>query len=231
MPTAGLFGKQTHMVRAAESARPPVRRIEKGPESDDVSPRDRLLEAATQLFCKHGINATGVDAIIAEAGTAKTTLYKLFGSKTNLVHKVLEAEGVRWRSWFIGAIETGGGTPQAKLARVFPALKGWFAEEGYYGCAFINAVGEHDKDDAALRAITITHKSIVLDHLERLAEQAGASDPHALAHQFGLLIDGAIVAAMVTRDPGVADTAALAAKPLLAGLKARKRAAVKLEAV
>ena len=52
-----------------------------------------MLTAATRLFCKDGINATGIDAIINEAGTAKTTLYKLFGSKTNLVHAVLETEG------------------------------------------------------------------------------------------------------------------------------------------
>src|SRR5262245_60786846 len=66
-------------------------------DSDDESARGRLLSAATRLFCKNGINATGVDAIIHEAGTAKTTLYKLFGSKTNLVHVVLEQEGKLWR--------------------------------------------------------------------------------------------------------------------------------------
>ena len=60
---------------------------------DDESARGRLLNAATHLFCRYGINATGIDAIINEAGTAKTTLYKLFGSKTNLVNAVLESEG------------------------------------------------------------------------------------------------------------------------------------------
>ena len=71
--------------------------------ADDECARGRLLSAATRLFCKNGINATGIDAIIDEAGTAKTTLYKLFGSKTNLVHAVLESEGKHWREWFIGA--------------------------------------------------------------------------------------------------------------------------------
>jgi AcrR family transcriptional regulator len=114
--------------------------------ADGDTPRDRLLEAATRLFCKYGINATGVDAIIAEAGTAKTTLYKLFGSKSELVHVVLEAEGKQWREWFIGAIEDGGGNARTKLSRIFPALKTWFGEERFYGCPFINAIGEHDKD-------------------------------------------------------------------------------------
>lgn len=193
---------------------------------DDESARGRLLGAATRLFCKNGINATGIDAIINEAGTAKTTLYKLFGSKTNLVHVVLETEGKQWREWFIDAIESGGGSAQTKLARIFPALKDWFRQERFYGCPFINAVGEHDKDQKQFRAIAMKHKKVVLAHIEKLAGEMGAAEPVVLAHQLGLLIDGAIVAAMVSRDPGVADTAGLAAGTLLppSRLKKPKRA-------
>ena len=189
---------------------------------DDESARGRLLSAATHLFCKNGINATGIDAIIDEAGTAKTTLYKLFGSKTNLVHAVLESEGRQWREWFIGAIEAGGGDAQTKLARIFPALKSWFGEERFYGCPFINAVAEHDKDQKQFRNIALKHKKIVLAHIEKLAAEMGAAEPEMLAHQLALLIDGAIVAAMVSRNPGVADTARLAAGALLAPSRARK---------
>ena len=189
---------------------------------DDESAHDRLLGAATRLFCKNGINATGIDAIISEAGTAKTTLYKLFGSKTNLVHAVLESEGKQWRDWFITAIESGGGDAQTKLTRIFPALKDWFGQERFYGCPFINAVGEHDKDQKQFRAIAMRHKKVVLGHIERLAREMGAADPQVVAHQLGLLIDGAIVAAMVTRDPGVADTAGLAAGSLLGPVKPKK---------
>ncbi|HXN69855.1 MAG TPA: TetR/AcrR family transcriptional regulator [Bradyrhizobium sp.] len=194
---------------------------------DDESARGRLLNAATHLFCKNGINATGIDAIIDEAGTAKTTLYKLFGSKTNLVHAVLESEGKQWREWFIAAIEAGGGDPQTKLARIFPALKSWFGEERFYGCPFINAVAEHDKDKKQFRNIALRHKKVVLAHIEKLAGEMGAAEPEVLAHQLALLIDGAIVAAMVSGDPGVADTAGLAADSLLppAKLKKQRRAA------
>src|SRR6201991_4213872 len=194
---------------------------------DDESARGRLLNAATRLFCKNGINATGIDAIIDEAGTAKTTLYKLFGSKTNLVHAVLESEGKQWREWFIAAIEEGGGSAETKLARIFPALKSWFGEERFYGCPFINAVGEHDKDAKQFRAIALRHKKVVLAHIEKLAGEMGAADPESLAHQLALLIDGAIVAAMVSQTPGVADTAGLAAGSLFgpSTVKKAKRAA------
>ena len=189
---------------------------------DEESARGRLLNAATHLFCKNGINATGIDAIIDEAGTAKTTLYKLFGSKTNLVHAVLESEGKAWREWFIAAIEAGGGDPQTKLTRIFPALKRWFAEERFYGCPFINAVAEHDKDQKQFRNIALRHKKVVLAHIAKLAGEMGAVEPESLAHQLALLIDGAIVAAMVSRDPGVADTAGLAASNLFGPAKVKK---------
>jgi AcrR family transcriptional regulator len=192
---------------------------------DDESARGRLLSAATHLFCKNGINATGIDAIISEAGTAKTTLYKLFGSKTALVHAVLECEGRQWRDWFIGEMEAGGGDAEAKLSRIFPALRSWFGEARFYGCPFINAVAEHDKDQKQFRTITIRHKKVVLAHIAKLAAEMGAVDPEGFSHQLALLIDGAIVAAMVSRNPAVADTAGAAASALfgIARQKAARR--------
>jgi hypothetical protein len=70
------------------------------------------------------------------------------------------------------------------------------------------------------------HKKVVLAHIEKLAEEMGAADPEVLAHQLALLMDGAIVAAMVSRDPSVADTAGLAAGCLFvpSRLKKPKRA-------
>ena len=120
-----------------------------------------------------------------------------------------KAKARQWREWFIGAMEEGGGDAQTKLTRIFPALKDWFAEERFYGCPFINAVAEHDKDAEQFRNIAMRHKKVVLAHIEKLAGEMGAAEPAVLAHQLALLIDGAIVAAMVSRDPGVADTAAL----------------------
>jgi len=137
---------------------------------------------------------------------------------------VLESEGRQWREWFIAAIEAGGGDAQTKLSRIFLALKTWFGEERFYGCPFINAVGEHDKDQKQFRAIAMKHKKVVLAHIEKLAAETGAVEPKLLAHQLALLIDGAIVAAMVSRDPSVADTAGLAARSLFARLKKRQTA-------
>ncbi len=39
------------------------------------------LSTAQELFARQGYRAVGIDTLLAEAGVAKMTLYKQFGSK------------------------------------------------------------------------------------------------------------------------------------------------------
>jgi AcrR family transcriptional regulator len=169
-----------------------------------ASPRERLLDAAKLLFCRKGINATGVDAIVAKAGTAKTTLYKIFGSKHQLVEAFLDREGQRWRRWFFSSVDALPGSPADRLTGVFDVLQVWFAGEDFAGCPFINAIGEHDKSDERLRMLAVRHKAAIDEHLCSIARLAGLRDPDIIVNELGILIDGAIVAAMVSRRPEVA---------------------------
>lgn len=198
-------------ARVAEPISRPVTSQPKGSaggQSAALPARERLLRAATELFCHRGFGAVGVDAVVEAAGTAKTTLYKLFGSKEALVEAVLEREGFAWREWFIGGLDAGAGSPRERLDRIFPLLRDWFAGERFYGCAFINAVGEHDKGDDRMRDLALAHKGIVIARIRELLAEAGASEPDQLSHQVGILIDGAIVAALVTRNAEVGTLAA-----------------------
>ncbi len=180
-----------------------------------MAPRERLIESARTLFCRYGINSVGVDAIIEAAGTAKTTLYKLFGSKDGLVEAVLNHEGQSWRNWFLTEIDGPGGSARDRLARIGPALKTWFSRDDFFGCPFINAVGESDKADDRMRALAIAHKTIVLDRLTALCTEAGVPEAEQVAHTLGLVIDGAIVMALITRDPSAADVANRACTAIL----------------
>jgi AcrR family transcriptional regulator len=184
------------------------------PEPRDNA-RARLLKAAADLFCRHGINATGVDAVVEAAGTAKATLYKIFGSKEGLVEAVLDREGSAWRQWFIGRIDAQAGSPADKLIAMFDILGEWFAEDRFFGCPFINAVGEFDKKDARYKDIALAHKGVVMRHITDLARGAGCADPVVTAHQLGLLIDGAVVAALITGDPAIAKHGRSAAESIL----------------
>jgi AcrR family transcriptional regulator len=182
-----------------------------------LSPRDRLLDAATRLFCRFGINAVGVDTIVEAAGTAKTTLYNAFGSKDGLVEAVLEREGRTWRTWFLAEIDGPGGSARERLARIGPTLKLWFRRDDFFGCPFINAVGETDKSDDRIRSLAIAHKTVVLDRLLTLCAEAGLREPGQVAHALGLVMDGAVVTALITRDISVADVAHRACEAILSG--------------
>jgi AcrR family transcriptional regulator len=189
------------MVVPAKSLAPMSRK------TGQTTPRDRLVEAATELFCQYGFNAVGVDAIVERAGTAKTTLYKLFGSKDGLVEAVLQAEGAAWRDWFVKSTTRASATPRGRLDAIFPVLAIWFRQKRFYGCPFINAVAEHDKTSDRVRSLAIEHKMQVLTYIRDLGAAAGAQDPERLMHEIALLMDGAIVTAMVTRSAAAAGIA------------------------
>ena len=164
---------------------------------------DRIVEAARDLFCRQGIHATGIDRILAAAGASKMALYGRFGSKEALLREVLAREGAEWRSAFFAAVQAAGPDPMAQLRAPAKAMEQWYRGGRFYGCAFMNAIAEHDKNDQWLRDIAAEHHRHVLVFLEGLAIRAGLSEAPIVAKQLLLLIDGATAALMVTNDPAV----------------------------
>ena len=166
-------------------------------------PHERILEVARELFCRDGIHATGIDRILAAAGVSKMTLYSRFGSKEALVREVLRQEGTEWRTQFMAAILAAADAPRAQLGAVLEALAPWFGSERFYGCAFMNATGEHAKGEAWLRELAAEHHKQIIAFLAGLAEGAGFAEPTVLARQILLIIDGAIAATLVSGDSAV----------------------------
>ena len=168
---------------------------------------DRILEVARELFCRDGIHATGIDRILSEADASKMTLYSRFGSKEALLREVLVREGEAQRQILFAVIDAAGPDPSQQLHAVVDALRTWFDSERFYGCAFMNAAAEHTKGAGAsptwLRELTRAHHAEVLARLEALAAAAGYPEPAMLARQVLLVMDGAIVALMVSGDPNV----------------------------
>ncbi len=176
----------------------------------DIPPRtarDRILVAASGLFCNQGFAATGIDAVIEKAGTAKATLYNHFPSKQALIEAVLEAEGRTWRGWFFGRLAQVDGPAQDRIVAVFDVLHDWFADPGFYGCPFINAVAEFDTEDSAVRCAADRHKEHLLTWLKAQLIELGVPDVKEAARSLAVMIDGAIVAAQHSRDPTFALTA------------------------
>jgi AcrR family transcriptional regulator len=62
----------------------------------ESSTRERLLEAAIELFAERGYAATGVDILCRRAGVAKTGLYWEFESKAGLLNAVIDRVVAEW---------------------------------------------------------------------------------------------------------------------------------------
>lgn len=179
------------------------------------SARERILDAASVSFYREGIRAVGVDSVIADAGVAKATLYRHFPSKDALVLAFLERRDARWRAWFAEAVERSSPDPAGRPLAVFDALAEWFGSEDFRGCAFLNAAAEiadpaHPARDAVRR-----HEERLAEHLRAICAEAGLPDPEAAAADLFLLVEGAIVCALVEGGAAPAARARATAARLL----------------
>jgi AcrR family transcriptional regulator len=177
------------------------------------SARERLLDAADELFYEEGIHIVGIDRVIEKAGVAKASLYSTFGSKDELVRAYLtrryEQRRARITEWV-----TRYDTPRDQLLGVFDALGDSIAQPGYHGCAFANATAESSRGSVA-EQVTQAYRGWTRALFTDLARAAGAADPATLGAQLHLLYDGVNWAARIDRDLEAAGRAKAAAAILL----------------
>ena len=180
-----------------------------------LSKREQLIQAALELFAKNGIHATGVDSIVAQSGVTKKTLYAHFRTKEELVLAVLRHYDGLARNEFMRRVESGGTTPRARLLAIFDVAQHWFQQNNFYGCLFVNTIGEYSGKDTPIRQICKEYKKLLKDYIHSLCKQAGAKDPQGLAEELALLLEGATVTAQVSQNPKTARIAKRAAKALI----------------
>jgi AcrR family transcriptional regulator len=177
------------------------------------SARERLLDAADELFYEEGIHIVGIDRVIEKAGVAKASLYSTFGSKDELVRAYLtrryEQRRARITEW-VARYDT----PRDQLLGVFDALGESIAQPGYHGCAFANATAESSRGSVA-EQVTQAYRGWTRALFTDLAREAGATDPATLGAQLHLLYDGVNWAARIDRDLEAAGRAKAAAAILL----------------
>lgn len=175
----------------------------------------RLIEAAEQLFYAEGINAVGIDRIIAEAGVAKMTLYNHFPSKDDLVLAVLEYREEKFDAMFEKWMVRHRKAGMDGLQAFFAALKDWFKSRGFRGCMFINSNVELADAEHPASKFSAQHKERFYEMLKRMiAESAGATRAETVAPAIALLVEGAIVTAVMQQSTETADIARDAAMTL-----------------
>ncbi len=184
------------------------------PSEHRASARERLLNAANELFYAEGVQTVGIDRIIERAGVAKASLYNLFGSKEELVAAYLASRHEFTTGRIARAIESVD-DPQQKILAVFDTQAKQYEQPDFNGCAFIAASTEAPSGGLVEQAAD-QFRAWIRAMFTDLADQAGAHDPVSLGRQLHLVYDGAGLAArMDHRDPEIASTARNAVKALL----------------
>ncbi|MFD8883514.1 TetR/AcrR family transcriptional regulator [Streptomyces erythrochromogenes] len=172
---------------------------------DDEEARTRLLDAAEELFYRHGIQAVGMDRIRTTSGVPLKRLYRLYPAKESLVTAYLERRDRRWTAGLREAV-AGAAEP---VPAVFDWLARWFSEPDFRGCAFLNAYGE--LGEAAPEVVRV-HKA---ELRALLAELVPAGAPPTLADQLLILVEGATTVAALSPGPEPALRAREIAEALL----------------
>lgn len=181
-------------------------------------PRERLLEAARDLFYAEGVHTVGVDRVIERAGVAKASLYSTFGSKEGLVSAYLEEYHDRVIGRRRAAAESQSDPVEAILA-VFDSLARDYQRPDYNGCAFSGARAEEPAGgpvDAAARA----YRGEMREIFRELCERAGTREPELLAWQLQLIYSGGAESAKIERNAEVATAQRAAAETLIAAARA-----------
>src|SRR5437016_5445435 len=174
-----------------------------------ASPAERILAAADKLFYHHGIRAVGVDAVAAEAGVSKRTLYNHYATKDDLIAAYLVA---RFRH-----IAPSDAPAREQLLGYFDHLERAFANSDYRGCPYVNAVCELSDPKHPAAGIALQFKEQRRQWMRVLLQRLGANDADGLATQLQLLAEGAVSATLVRGDstPGLARAARAAEEVLI----------------
>jgi AcrR family transcriptional regulator len=156
-------------------------------------PRERILQAARELFYRDGIRAVSVEAVAAAAGTNKMTLYRHFASKDALVAEYLRELSGRADALWQGVRSDHPADAPAQLRAVLRHVSRFADEFSGRGCPLANAAIELAEPAHPARKVIEAHKRRSRERLLQLCREAGYAHPERVADELFLLIEGARV--------------------------------------
>ena len=187
-------------------------------------PRERILETARALFYRDGIRAVGVEAIAAEAGTNKMTLYRNFGSKEELIAEYLKGEVKAVERHWDDLIARYPADPKALIMAWLKDMGALMTRPESRGCPMVNAAVELPDADHPGRKVIEQHKLAIRDRLAAACRKAGLAHPELLADQIHMLVEGAGVCLQSAGPDGPSHRLVRIVEGLLESAeKARKR--------
>lgn len=175
---------------------PAVEAVSVPPRLGSGRARERILDAAYELFLQRGIRDVGIAELISRAGVAKATFYAHFTSKDELVLAYLERchQGLTVEAIIA---ETGRRTenPTGRLLAIFDVLDGWFRQDDFQACAFVSTMLEMGSTHP-LGVASVNYLAQVRAFIRALAVDAGLEEPDVFARSCHILTKGSIISAV-----------------------------------
>jgi len=180
-----------------------------------ASARDRIFNAAKELFYRYGIRAVGVESIANEAQTTKMSLYRSFSCKDELVVEYLRESVRSYWTWWDEIVAAYPDDPRGALEALFDGQAGKCETCDKRGCAIGNASVELTDDEHPGREVVTGFNRGKLERLIALCAQAGYEQPEALARGLFLLMDGAYMSLLSLGPQGPSSALPQAARALM----------------
>jgi AcrR family transcriptional regulator len=191
------------------------------PPHGAVDVRERILDTASSLFYRRGVRAVGVDLVVEEAGVAKTSLYRHFRTKDDLIAAFLQREDEDfWKCWDNTA-QRHRSDAKAELEAQLKWIGERVSRSNYRGCPQLNVAAEFPDLDHPARAVATAHKLELRRRLRGLAERLRAKRPDELAAQLSLLINGAFVSSQMFSADEATPILLATSRALIASARAR----------
>ncbi|WP_055588892.1 TetR/AcrR family transcriptional regulator [Peterkaempfera griseoplana] len=167
--------------------------------TEKTSSRERLLDAAADLFYRDGVSI-GVEALCRAAGVSKRSMYQLFASKDEVVAASLDRRAPVYEAMLLPDRDDTR-SPRERILHVFGQLEASAAAPEFRGCPYV-ATAVEVKDPAHPASLAARrHKDALTAFFRLEAAEGGARDPETLARQLTIVFDGAGARAVVQAQP------------------------------
>jgi AcrR family transcriptional regulator len=161
------------------------------PRWGEPSARERLVKTVIELFYQEGVRAIGIDMVVEQSGVSKSSLYRTFASKNELIAAFAEEQNRRFWQWWDETVRRFDGAPRAQINALLAGVADQIGSPQFRGCPFINLATEFPSRQHPGTAIACGNKKEMRRRLRDLSREIGARDPRRLSEQLALLIDGA----------------------------------------
>ncbi|TLF79588.1 TetR/AcrR family transcriptional regulator [Nocardia cyriacigeorgica] len=163
--------------------------------------RERLVDAAVQVFYERGVEKTTIADIAKTAEVPVGNVYYYFKTKDQLIEAAVEAH--RRRLGHLLEELDGLGTPRERLRAL---IAGWVDlrdQAAQFGCPFGTLASEMDKRPEVLDAEVADTMRVLVDWARRQFEEMGRADAAELGVALIAAYQGISLLTNTFRDPSL----------------------------